>query len=197
MTEMIAKIDPRKQADHLDELDRLFERMDRAYLQVADRYGFVCNGCEQNCCLTLFYHHTILEYLFIKSGYQTLAPAEQAALRRRAGQVLAVYDRAGTGQQKVREMCPLNREGRCRLYRYRPMICRLHGVPHQLCKPGGMALPGPGCAEFEKRHGRQVAVRFDRTPFYIQLADLERRLRNTFGLHQKIKMTVAEMIATF
>lgn len=197
MLEKIANLDPCQQRAYLLELDELFAQMDRAYRQVADRYGFVCSGCADNCCLTLFYHHTVLEYLFLKTGYQGLAAAEQAALHRRAGQVLAVYDGAGGGRQTVREMCPLNRDGRCRLYRYRPMICRLHGIPHQLVKPGQAPAVGPGCAAFEKRHGRQAAVRFDRTPFYIRLADLERRLRGTIGLGRKLKMTVAEMITSY
>jgi hypothetical protein len=39
--------------------------------------------------------------------------------------------------------------------------------------------------------------RFDRTPFYRQMAMLERELKQAAGLDAKLKMTVAEMIATF
>ena len=38
----------------------LFEQMDRAYDAAARNSGFVCNGCRDNCCLTRFYHHTLV-----------------------------------------------------------------------------------------------------------------------------------------
>ena len=57
----------------LDRLEILFSEMDRKYDEVADFYGFVCTGCENNCCLTRFYHHSLLEYLYLYEGYVALA----------------------------------------------------------------------------------------------------------------------------
>jgi len=38
---------------------------------------------------------------------------------------------------------------------------------------------------------------FDRTPFFIEMANLELALKQTVGIRQKIKLTVAQMIKTF
>jgi hypothetical protein len=58
-------------------LDRVggpfYADMDRAYAEVADRYGFHCNGCADSCCLTRFYHHTLLEYLYLAEWVRGLA----------------------------------------------------------------------------------------------------------------------------
>jgi Fe-S-cluster containining protein len=92
-------------------------------------------------------------------------------------------------------MCPLNLAGRCRLYEFRPMICRLHGVAHELHPPGRPVVIGPGCAEYERCRGSaRAGERFDRTPFYTRLAALESEFRTTEGLQRRIKLTVAEML---
>ena len=197
MLERLANLDPEKMADHLDALNGLFENMDSAYEKVAGRYGCECSGCEDNCCRTLFYHHTVLEYLLLKTGFHALDPTERAAIHPRALQVHAAHTRAERTGNPVTAMCPLNQAGLCRLYHQRPMICRLHGIPNQLCKPGQVPVTGPGCGEFEKYHGKMAAVSLDRTPFYLQLANLERGLRSAYGLHERLKMTVAHMITTF
>lgn len=80
------------------------------------------------------------------------------------------------------------------LYEQRPMICRLHGIPHTLRRPDGRIQTGRGCDDFYRQCGRGVAAPLDRTPLYIAMADLERRLREKLNYRQKIKMTVAEII---
>jgi len=94
----------------------------------------------------------------------------------------------------VRLMCPLNFDAVCILYPYRPMICRLHGIPHELHKPGQNPVYGPGCETFDCRCGDKGYFKFDRTPFYRDMAALEQEARKTLGLAEKIRMTVAEMI---
>ena len=37
-------------------------------------------------------------------------------------------------------------------------------------------------------------IRFDRTPFYLEMARLEKQARLVTGVSDKIKMTVAEML---
>jgi Fe-S-cluster containining protein len=91
-------------------------------------------------------------------------------------------------------MCPLNREGRCVLYAHRPMICRLHGIPHALRRPDGRVLTGPGCDDYAAQCGPVVKARLDRTPLYTAMAQVERELRQALGFEGKTKMTIAEMI---
>jgi hypothetical protein len=76
------------------------------------------------------------------------------------------------------------------------MICRLHGIPHELRKPGQNAIRGPGCGMFAAQCSDQRYRKFDRTPFYFRMAKLESELKQAVGLSGKIKMTIAEIIAS-
>jgi hypothetical protein len=98
--------------------------------------------------------------------------------------------------EPVRLMCPLNFDELCILYPYRPMICRLHGIPHELKKPGQKTIYAPGCETFDHRCGRLGYFEFDRTPFYRELAELEQEVKPALGITAKFKMSVAEMIVT-
>jgi Fe-S-cluster containining protein len=178
-------------------LRNIYADMDRQYGIAAQSYGFQCQGCEDNCCLTRFYHHTYLEYLFIRRGFAELKPCRQSAIRAKAEQVYrqtAVADNEGL---PVRLMCPLNDHGMCTLYPYRPMICRLHGIPHELHKPGRPVIHGPGCSAFDERCSGKSYFKFDRTPFYFEMAKLENEFKQTAGLTARIKSTIAEMILEF
>ncbi len=70
------------------ELTQIFTRMDQAYARVADGFGFVCAGCRQSCCETLFYHHTLAELLYLKSGLLQLTADERERIGRSAAAVL-------------------------------------------------------------------------------------------------------------
>ena len=91
-------------------------------------------------------------------------------------------------------MCPLNFDGRCILYAYRPMICRLHGIPHEFTRPDQRTLYGPGCEAFTKKYAQKGHIKFDRTPFYLAMAELEKDFKLKAGLTRKLKMTIAQMI---
>jgi Fe-S-cluster containining protein len=167
----------------------LFSRMDQAYQTAAEYYGFVCNGCSDNCCFTRFHHHTFIEYLMIYAGYQKLDPLLQEEIRRKA----EIF----TAKAISPLMCPLNIDGRCILYPYRPMICRLHGIPHELHTPGRPPYHGAGCDFFSRSCGHRKIARFDRTPFYFEMAKIEKEFKIILELHGKMKMTVADMISEF
>jgi hypothetical protein len=94
-------------------------------------------------------------------------------------------------------MCPLNDSGRCELYEYRPMICRLHGIPHVLRRPDGSKTAGPGCDTFERECGSRSDAVLERTPHYRALAALEQEFRRVMGVVKGPKLTVAEMIVQF
>jgi Fe-S-cluster containining protein len=183
-------------APFFERLTRLYDAMDRGYARAADTYGFHCDGCADNCCRTRFYHHTHLEYLFILQGVSSPDAKKQLMVQSRAAQVCRSYDRADEQGLPVRVLCPLNIDGRCILYAYRPMICRLHGIAHQLRKPGQSTIYGPGCATFDERCGDKPYFQFDRTPFYMDMVRLENEFKQNAGLTARIKMTISRMIAT-
>ena len=70
-----------------DQLQDIFADMDRRYGIAAQSYGFQCQGCEDNCCRTRFYHYTYLEYLFIRRGFDNLDAPGQSAIRAKAEEV--------------------------------------------------------------------------------------------------------------
>ena len=183
----------------LDRLQALFQEMDRSYEAVATQYGFVCSGCTENCCLTRFYHHTLVEYLFLFEGIRRLGADDRNTIRQRSIDAIQRGIEADQQRQPHRVMCPLNQAERCQLYPYRPMICRLHGIPHELHPPTGRIVRNPGCDAFFSQcrdRGKTDYIPFDRTPFYRRMALLERELRQLAGYNEKIKLTIAQMIVT-
>jgi len=181
----------------LDRLQFIFENMDQQYARAAAHYGFNCSGCRDNCCRTRFYHHTHIEYLFMLTGYRSLDLENRRALKARAAQICHAGDKVKKDDVSVPLMCPLNVDDLCSLYAYRPMICRLHGIPHELRKPGQKAVFGPGCITFDQLCAHKSYHKFDRTGFYLEMARLEKEYKTAASLSGKIKMTIAEMIQNF
>lgn len=179
------------------DLEDLYGQMDRLYAQASAHYGFECTGCRENCCLTRFYHHTFLEYIYLRKGFAGMDASKQAAARQRAEEyldVLAQSESGGNGPS-FRRMCPLNESGWCLLYAWRPMICRLHGIPHELAPPGrSNRVYGEGCAEFTASCGHLPYYPFDRTPFYARMSELEGRLRKSLAVSGRSKKTIAHML---
>ncbi len=181
----------------LERLRVLFARMDRAYTDVAGQYGFECHGCADNCCLTRFYHHTLIEFLYLMHGMRTLEPGVHRQIMDRAQAVRSQMAAAKRQGDALRIMCPLNQGGRCALYTHRPMICRLHGVPHELQRPDGSVTRMPGCDAFFdqcRTGGKSDYIRFDRTPLYRQMVRLEKQVRQATGYPDPLRFTVAEML---
>jgi Fe-S-cluster containining protein len=180
----------------LERLKYLFHWMDETYCAHAQAYGFYCSGCKNNCCYSRFYHHTVSEILFLYKGVQTLREDLRHALLRRAEANCASMNQADDTGAVARLICPLNVEERCMLYDFRPMICRLHGIPYELQRPDAPSkrVCGRGCDAFEQHCGAMPYRLFDRTPLYFEMARLEKSLKEAAGIRQKIRMTVAEMI---
>jgi hypothetical protein len=63
-----------------------------------------------------------------------------------------------------------------------------------LIHPVKNKILGPGCHEFDAQCGKKEYTAFNRTPFYQQMALLERRLRETTGFTDRLKKTVAQML---
>lgn len=180
--------------DELAELASLYGKMDVAYDRIADAHGFHCSGCADNCCLTRFFHHTLLEYMYLMKGFYGLDKVLQDQVVRQAAEVNRVVDSAVTSGEISHVMCPLNMDGLCVLYDFRPMICRLHGISHEFRHPSGKIVSGPGCAAFETQCNTGGGMVLDRTPFYRDMAILEGRVRERSGIRKKLKMTVAQML---
>ncbi len=188
---------PEKFAPFISELTSCFKKMDERYDEIAGLYGYKCTGCTDNCCYTRFYHHTYLEYFYIFTGYHTLDAKDRHSVAERANVVCEKSDMLDKENKPVRLMCPLNIDNMCILYPYRPMICRLHGMAHELHKPGQPVSQSPGCNEFTKQFGDKNYFPFDRTPFYIELAQLENKLKQSFAIDYRLKMTIAQMLVGF
>ena len=171
--------------------------MDKAWDKTAEHYHFQCNGCEDNCCKSLFIHHTYIEKAYILKGFQTLDNQMKSQVMENAH----IYcDKTFSQENEIKSikiMCPLNIEGLCILYDYRPMICRLHGLPHELCKPGFQSVKSPGCDAGKMAFNSKPYFPFDRTPFYQKMAAIEMDFRQTFQKTGKTKKTVAQMLVSF
>jgi Fe-S-cluster containining protein len=186
---------PSDRAAFLGRLRQLFAEMDAAYAHAAAAAGFDCRGCEESCCRSVFHHHTFIEALLLREGLRSLGAGGREAVLSAARAVAEAQPASAGDPTTPRPMCPLNLAGRCRLYEVRPMICRLHGVAHEVHPPGRPVVIGPGCAEYERCRGSaRAGERFDRTPFYARLAALESEFRASEGLQRRIKLTVAEML---
>ena len=185
---------------HFYDLESLFSDMDKTWDAVATQYGFHCTGCKDNCCHSLFFHHTHAERAYLIYGFSRLSPADQRDILSKAYEYCSRTFGpgndvvAGTGHAPAsrKQPCPLLLDGRCRLYTYRPMICRMHGLPHELHKPGQPAAQGPGCDA--GRFDEKPYVPFDRTPFYQRMAGVEMAYRNAAGISGKVKETIAQIL---
>jgi Fe-S-cluster containining protein len=180
------------------QLERLFRRMDDQYHKAAQQYGFHCTGCDENCCFTLFYHHTLLECLYLYTGYCKLENDVRTALQQSAIEYETSQQLVESRKdQTLRRICPLNINGLCILYEYRPMICRLHGIPYVLRSQKHHIVRGPGCKVFDQLGHRPSAMFFDRTPLYATMAELENEARQNFDFKNRIKMTIAQILMLF
>lgn len=173
----------------------LYKDMDRIWNRIAGQYGFICNGCTDNCCESLFFHHTHVEKDYLLQGVSAL-PAEKHPTiiekARRCTDRLLLFNSPG---QPYKMMCPLNENSRCLIYEYRPMICRLHGLPHELAGSGGRKIRHPGCRAGESCFTAFTYIPFDRTPIYRQMAELEKKyVKAVRPETPRIRLTIAQML---
>lgn len=177
----------------LDKTKALFDKMHAAYDVVADNYGFSCEGCTDNCCVQRFFHHTHVEYQLLRAGMATLEPEVRDRIISRANMTVMSYMKELEAGELLPMMCPANIDGKCAVYEWRPMMCRLHGMPFRAPSRDGEKL-GEGCARFSALHPDSV-IRVDRKLFYPELAQLEMqfRMQNNLGGGKYVK-TTAEMI---
>jgi len=182
-------------AEIAEKLAVLYQEMETGYDQVAVKIGLSCQGCPDNCCDSYFLHHTYIEWAYLWRGLATLAPEALERVMARARLCLEHYREAEAAGHWPKIMCPLNEDGRCMLYLYRPMICRCHGVPARLRRPDGKTLHFPGCFRCQELTTKPGAAEIDRTPLLRRLARLEEHfLDRRFGLLPRTKITLAAML---
>jgi len=173
-------------------ISTLYQAMDKAWYDIASQYDFHCSGCEDNCCRSLFFHHTLVEKTYLLHGFDQLSQdIKKKSIARAKTYCSKTFHQSGS-LTSLKLMCPLNWDGMCILYKYRPMICRLHGLPHELHKPGNLVLKGPGCEAGLFDSKKYIA--FDRTPFYKEMAEIEMEFRRNTPKNGRIKETVAQML---
>ena len=174
----------------------LYRAMEAAYDEVAADLGFSCGGCPDNCCDSFFLHHTYTEWAYLWQGLHTLSASQLQHVRDKSRAWVMAAEEAIARGERPAMMCPLNSGGRCTLYPYRLMICRLHGVPAAFTRPDGKRVEFPGCFRCQEQLvGEKAAVVLDRTEFFRRLVELEMRLLGARrGTLPKVKMTIAQMI---
>jgi len=176
---------------YLDRLSEVFRAIDAAYNTALQHYNFKCDGCADNCCATKFHHHTVIEELFLAEGLKKFDRDKLGAVISRARNVAEAHN---SSPEDVRIMCPLNENGLCIVYEHRPMICRIHGVPYELFRNFKMEY-GEGCYRFiAEKETAPKGHRINRTNFYLEIAQLERQVREKLNFSGRYKKTTAEMV---
>jgi hypothetical protein len=179
-----------------ERISKLYSNMDRAYAGAADYYAFHCKGCDRSCCEERFYHYTGAEHIFLAYGIASLGQDVKTGIFLRADEVARLNQLDDASHQGGRAICPLNIEGSCIRYKYRPMICRLQGIPHYMEYPGQPKKSGPGCHVFNEKilPEKLSDFGFDHTPFYLEMAAIEIEIRSRLNYNGRYKKTVAEML---
>ncbi len=176
-------------------LQELYQEMDSAYCALAERAGFSCDGCDgAKCCTVDLILHTFVEKLYLRRGFNALETSLQLEVLGRCKAVLKAKQEDPYGYAYRTAVCVLNVDGKCILYDYRPMICRLAGVPHFIRRPDGKKVRGPAC----ERYLRNIAphapgLELDRSGFYRQLAEIEIQMVHSLG-RRTVSRTIAETL---
>ncbi|RMH36576.1 MAG: YkgJ family cysteine cluster protein [Deltaproteobacteria bacterium] len=113
----------------LQRYHELAAKVDAFFARVAARHGEALRcaaGCDQCCRVRLTV--TGVEADAIRAGLATLPPGERGAVA--AAAAAAPADRCAA----------LAPDGRCRIYPWRPLVCRSQGVPVRLADGRGLPV---------------------------------------------------------
>ncbi|MDD2853100.1 MAG: YkgJ family cysteine cluster protein [Desulfuromonadaceae bacterium] len=134
----------------LDRYGALLREVDAWFQQCQERHPeqIAChNGCS-SCCRGLF-DITLLDAYYLRYGFNALPIDQKIDIRQAASQLLALLSRVNTmfvkpwllnsiPEEQWDALMPeedetpcllLSKDGRCLVYEYRPMTCRLNGIP--------------------------------------------------------------------
>ncbi len=182
-------------SEYTDRLNRIYQKIDNAYQELAREYGdFSCEGCPDLCCNNVFLHFTLIEHIYLAEGFRTLPEETRNEIIERSKAYNKAYSTTSRPEENLKMLCPLNNDSKCILYRWRPLACRFYGLPGTMESPTRGTQEFKGCWRFESLHGDNIKVRLDRTPFYREVADLEKALRDHLRYYQRYRKTIAQMI---
>lgn len=176
-------------------LSELYRKIDSTYGAVVGEAGFSCGGCDGvKCCTVDLSLHTLIEMLYLRRGFKTLEPLRQSDILRKCREMVNSKQDDPWGDAYRSAVCALNSGGLCSLYEYRPMICRLAGVPHFFARPDGTTTHSGGCSRYETEvRLTHPELRIDRTTFYREMAVIEMDVVRSLGNRTKSR-TVAETL---
>ncbi|AWB10512.1 MAG TPA: hypothetical protein ENO30_02265 [Thermodesulfobium narugense] len=178
----------------IDSLEKLYKEVENEFKRIGQYYDFSCFGCTTNCCNTLFYHFTIVEELMLQYGLSKLDGNTRLMIVENSKRYLLSKENHNE-RGRFKMMCPANKDGLCMVYQYRPMICRIHGVPSKLVFPNGRVDFYKGCEVIASKFLEFPYV-LDRTNFFKNLSkiELDFRKKTNKPISYKFKKTIAEMI---
>lgn len=178
-------------------LKELYKEIDATYNDVSFQVGFSCEGCDgTKCCTVDLIVHTFAEMLYMRRGLCALNQDIRSQIIERSQRIAELKRRDSIGDPYRNSVCSANFEGRCALYEYRPMICRLAGIPHFIDRPDDTRILGTGCTRYESRVlENNPNVKIDRTSFYRQMAEIEIEMIKTMRKRTP-SLSIAEILAS-
>ena len=176
-------------------IEELYRKMDSAYAAAAEQTGLTCEGCDGViCCSVDLILHTFIEISYLRLGFKMLQPALQSEVLTKSRWMVDAKREAPHGDRYRTAVCALNFAGACILYKHRPMICRLAGIPHVFTRPDGSEAHSGGCKRFEETlRGQNPEAKIDRSPFYREMASMELEAILAQGRRTE-KLTVSEAL---
>ncbi|HMK34446.1 MAG TPA: hypothetical protein VK463_05220 [Desulfomonilaceae bacterium] len=176
----------------LAELNRV---IDSAYCKAGRSVAFSCEGCDGvKCCTVDLNLHTFIEMLYVRRGFNTLDKTLQETVLERSHAIVAAKRQDALGEAYRNSVCALNFEGSCLIYAYRPMICRLAGIPHHIVRPDGRTIESGGCSRYQNEiQPLHPQLKIDRTNFYREMASIEIDIIKLLG-KRTAPYTIAETL---
>lgn len=181
----------------ISRIRELYDKMDSAYAAAAEKIDLTCEGCDGVLCCTVdLTVHTFVEMSYLRQGFYALDPLMQSEILIKSRRMVSAKRQAPKGDDYRGAVCALNSAGACVLYKYRPMICRLAGVPHFFTKPNGTELESGGCKKFDESiAAKNSGEILDRTEFYREMAAMEIEAVIARGERTE-KLTIAEILVS-
>jgi Fe-S-cluster containining protein len=182
--------------DLIPRLNELYQTIDSAYTEVINEIGFSCVGCDGvKCCTIDLNLHTYIERFYLRRGFNSLDDATKQTISARSREIVEAKRLDPMGDAYRNSVCVLNFGGQCGLYEFRPMICRLAGIPHQIARPDGRIVESGGCSRFKETIDPSSSeLKLDRTEFYREMASIEINIIRVTG-RRASTLSVGEVLS--
>jgi len=176
-------------------LKELYRDIDASYVAAASSVAFTCAECDgMKCCTVDVTLHTFAEMLYLRRGFDTLDTSGQLAVLGRCRSIIKAKEDDPFGEVYRNSVCALNFDGLCSLYQFRPMICRLAGIPHFIVRPDTTVIESGGCLRYESEILPTLPnVKIDRSGFYRSMAEIELEVVHALGRRTESR-TIAETL---